>query len=284
MTVSSWPAIGPFSGHRHHHTADLHAMNSIIDTDPPERPRISRGELLEPVTNQVTSTSGHGRRSSTHSDTDIRLACGNRTQCDAIRRNWQAWHARGQGFESPKLHVSAAQKHIPISKMIFDFLHCTSCRWPLTSGSGTGVLARQSTPANPGRQPVPLEGRSREPKREPMVIGVSGREHVSESQLPGKVGSPSPTRSHLHSGNLRVDARLPSMSARTTRRQHCWRCAYWPVWRLGDWRGRAVWVQQQGAPTAAWLRLPIAGPFAGSGSHCRSWSFLPGCGAVALVL
>jgi hypothetical protein len=75
MTVSSWPAIGPFSGHRHHHTADLQAMNSIIDTDPPERPRISRGAVLEPVTNQVTSTSGHGRRSSTHSDTDIRLAC-----------------------------------------------------------------------------------------------------------------------------------------------------------------------------------------------------------------
>jgi len=75
-------------------------------------------------------------------------------------------------------------------KMIFDFLHCTSCRWPLASGSGTGVLARQGTPADPGRQPVPLEGRSPGAKVEPTVIGLSCREHVSESQLPGKAGSP----------------------------------------------------------------------------------------------
>ena len=72
--------------------------------------------------------------------------------------------------------------------MIFDFLHCKSCRWPLTSGSGKGVLARQSTPANPGRQPVPLEGRS--PGAKVGANGVSCREHVSESQSPGKAGSP----------------------------------------------------------------------------------------------
>jgi hypothetical protein len=75
-----------------------------LQLNPPERPRISRGEVLEPVTNQVTTTPGNGRRSSTPSDTDILPACGNRTQCDAVRRNRQAWHARGQGFESPKLH------------------------------------------------------------------------------------------------------------------------------------------------------------------------------------
>jgi hypothetical protein len=45
-------------------------------------------------------------------------------------------------------------------------------------------------------RPIPYGSQSRwravlrEPKWEPTVIGVSCREHVSESQLPGKAGSP----------------------------------------------------------------------------------------------
>ena len=34
-----------------------------------------------------------------------------------------AWHARGQGFESPKLHISAGQRRISNLKMISDLLH-----------------------------------------------------------------------------------------------------------------------------------------------------------------
>ena len=52
------------------------------------------------------------------------------------------------------------QRHISILEMIFDFLHCQSCRRVLTSGSGIGVLARHRTAANAGRQPVPTEDRS----------------------------------------------------------------------------------------------------------------------------
>jgi hypothetical protein len=48
-------------------------------------------EGLEPVTNQVTTTSGNGRRSATHSDADIPLARGNPTQPDTIGRNRPAW-------------------------------------------------------------------------------------------------------------------------------------------------------------------------------------------------
>jgi hypothetical protein len=57
------------------------------------------------VTNQVTTTSDSAGPSTTRSDTDIFLTCGNPTQRDVIRRIRQAWHARGQGFESPKLHA-----------------------------------------------------------------------------------------------------------------------------------------------------------------------------------
>ena len=80
--------------------------------------------------------------------------------------------------------------------MIFDFLHCQSCRWSLASGSGPGVLARQSTPAVAAGSWSRWRAVLREPKWEPTVIGVSCREHVSESQLPGKAGilcyAPSP--------------------------------------------------------------------------------------------
>jgi hypothetical protein len=45
----------------------------------------------KPVTNQVTTTPGNTRRRATRSDTDTRLACGNPTQPDGIRRNRHAW-------------------------------------------------------------------------------------------------------------------------------------------------------------------------------------------------
>ena len=79
--------------------------------------------------------------------------------------------------------------------MIFDFLPGKSRRWPLISGSGPdGSQSRRG--AVPG-----------EPKWEPMVIGVSCREHVNEPQVPGKDGSPLLRAVHSHNGNLRVDAR-----------------------------------------------------------------------------
>src|ERR1700722_4264570 len=37
-----------------------------------------------PVTNQMTTTPGNGRRSTTDPDTDSHLACGNTTQCEGI--------------------------------------------------------------------------------------------------------------------------------------------------------------------------------------------------------
>jgi hypothetical protein len=40
----------------------------------------------------------------------VSLTCRNTTSRYPARRNGQAWHARGQGFESPKLHVFAGQR------------------------------------------------------------------------------------------------------------------------------------------------------------------------------
>ena len=48
-------------------------------------------QVLEPVTNQVTTAPGNARQSATYTDTDILLTCGNPTQPDAIVRNWHAW-------------------------------------------------------------------------------------------------------------------------------------------------------------------------------------------------
>jgi len=44
-----------------------------------------------PVTNQVTTAPDTGRLSTTHSDNGVRLACGNPTWPDDIRRNRHAW-------------------------------------------------------------------------------------------------------------------------------------------------------------------------------------------------
>jgi len=55
----------------------------------------------KPMTNQVTTTPGSGRRSATQLNADNVLACSNPTRSDPARRDRQAWHAEGQGFESP---------------------------------------------------------------------------------------------------------------------------------------------------------------------------------------
>ena len=60
------------------------------DGEPPMVP-FGGEELLEPVTNQVTTAPGNGRRSPTHPDITMPLNCGNQTQRDAIGRNRDAW-------------------------------------------------------------------------------------------------------------------------------------------------------------------------------------------------
>jgi len=105
----------------------------------------------------------------------------------------------------------AVQRHISILRMIFDFLPRESRRWPLTAGFGTGILARQGIPPVPGGHQSRRKAIPWEPKWEPMVIGASGAEHVSESRFPGKA-APSRLRAvKSRSGYLRVDARLPTI-------------------------------------------------------------------------
>ena len=50
-----------------------------------------REEVLEPVTNQVTTAPGNGRHNATYPDTGNPPACGNQTSCDGIRRIRHAW-------------------------------------------------------------------------------------------------------------------------------------------------------------------------------------------------
>jgi hypothetical protein len=59
------------------------------------------------VTFQVTTASGNTRPAGTPSDTTSGLACGNRTQRDALRLTCAAWHAEGQGSNPvpPDLHL-----------------------------------------------------------------------------------------------------------------------------------------------------------------------------------
>jgi hypothetical protein len=46
---------------------------------------------FQPVTNQVTTAPGNGRRRAMYSETDIHPTCGNRTQTDDIGQNRHAW-------------------------------------------------------------------------------------------------------------------------------------------------------------------------------------------------
>ena len=54
-----------------------------------------------PVTNQVTTRSAHASRCGIWADGKHVLICVVLTNADHARRIRQAWHARGQGFESP---------------------------------------------------------------------------------------------------------------------------------------------------------------------------------------
>src|SRR5581483_11804988 len=58
----------------------------------------------KPVPNQVQTTPAQTGRQPTYADTIMPLTCRNTTRECQGRRNRQAWHARGQGFGSPKLH------------------------------------------------------------------------------------------------------------------------------------------------------------------------------------
>jgi len=61
----------------------------------------SAGRSGKPGPNQGPTQPDFARRSETSPDIKVALECGNRTQRDVIRRNRHAWHAEGQGFESP---------------------------------------------------------------------------------------------------------------------------------------------------------------------------------------
>jgi len=54
-----------------------------------------------PVTNQVTTGSDGFRRGRAQPEKPIRITCRYPTQRYTPGLNWPAWHARGQGFESP---------------------------------------------------------------------------------------------------------------------------------------------------------------------------------------
>ena len=57
--------------------------------------------LPGPVTNQVTTSPAHAGRLLSWPDGKPGLTCMALTISDHARRTRQAWHARGQGFESP---------------------------------------------------------------------------------------------------------------------------------------------------------------------------------------
>jgi hypothetical protein len=98
------------------------------------------------VTILVTTALGNARPNATSSDAAPGLACGNRTQRDAARRNHAAWHAEGlplarsvqnflrrsrageSAFQPVRLHI----------RQLTDVLHC-NLRHPL-SGNGTWLF------------------------------------------------------------------------------------------------------------------------------------------------
>jgi hypothetical protein len=165
-------------------------------------PAFQREEVLEPVTNQVTTPPASGRHSATHPDTDIPLACGNPTRRDAIRRNRQAWHARGQGFESPKLHVFAAQSHIAILKNDLDFLHCIE--FAVASSLGPRGSPRRSGHSSRSRtRSVPIRASSWEAKPAASRWSACPAENTSRaSQLPGAPAPP--LRQVTHAADIRI--------------------------------------------------------------------------------
>jgi hypothetical protein len=160
------------------------------------------------------------------------------------RRPAPVWPARGQGFESPKLHVSAVQKYISILKMIFDFLHCQSCRWPLTSGSGIGVLARQSTPANPGRPRSPrTPGARPRPRRagrqDEQLAGLGGALAARYRRVYERDNGPQLTESAADLGRCRKADRAHLRPHRAVSQRLCDAASEdYRVNHVGGWRHR----------------------------------------------
>ena len=87
---------------------------SLLEPDMPWK--TSHDKPGKPVPNQVPTTPAGIRCRATQCDSTIRLTCRNATYRYFARRNRQAWHARGQGFESPKLHdFSCTRSSIKVS-------------------------------------------------------------------------------------------------------------------------------------------------------------------------
>jgi len=79
MRTAPWHVPSPF-----------HVLGGYCAQLRPKR-RTRSWRNLEPVTNQVTTTTGNDRRSATNPDAGMLLTCGNPTQFDGIRRNRNAW-------------------------------------------------------------------------------------------------------------------------------------------------------------------------------------------------
>jgi hypothetical protein len=94
------------NGQRHHSHSRLTIAVVLTRHRPVPGPSWSPQRWsLGSVTIKVTTPPNHSRRCRTQPDKPIALTCPNTTHHDPPRRSRQAWHARGQGFESPKLHV-----------------------------------------------------------------------------------------------------------------------------------------------------------------------------------
>jgi hypothetical protein len=87
--------------------------------------RLAKGTALDVPKKSAGSKTGSKRAAiSGYSERRTAIkAPGKATSSHIVPQAEFIWHARGQGFESPKLHVFPAQGHISIIEMIFDLLH-----------------------------------------------------------------------------------------------------------------------------------------------------------------
>jgi hypothetical protein len=142
-------------------------------------------------------------------------AAGRAASSDVQPRFGFIWHARGQGFESPKLHVSTAQRHISIIGMIFDLLRAGKRMTPRRPGSWHGS-PRSSDPCRSSwpqevtlKRPFPGE-QDGEQAGSNQAICPSFATALREPELPG-VLRPLATRCHhrgLYPGRNAITDRL----------------------------------------------------------------------------
>jgi adenylate cyclase, class 2 len=78
---------------------DALAVSGIGEDDLTPTPCYGPGR--KPGPNQVPTPPDVAGPHQTSPDIQDALNCSNQTQCDVVRRNPAAWHAEGQGFESP---------------------------------------------------------------------------------------------------------------------------------------------------------------------------------------